>query len=145
MVFVSHSRKQFMFWFWSQQPNTCYRRMHQTMKSFGFCSKFKKPVIFTGFGYLKKDDSPHMLMYVYLLKHTYFEFECKQQYWGGFGMYLVQMWWLHVAVVPFLKFTREDQCLIWWEGGWRWNDKLQACFPSPDGEMLYSVLLWMRK
>lgn len=30
-----------------------------------------------------------MLIYLYLLQHTHLKFECEQQYWEGFGMYLV--------------------------------------------------------
>lgn len=77
--------------------------MHQMVKSFGFCGKIKKPVIFIGLRYNKKGDWPHILICVYLLKHSHFKFGCEQQYWEGFGIYFVHMQWLYIAVVAFFE------------------------------------------
>lgn len=118
--------------------------MHQTVKSFGLCSKFEKPVIFAGLR-CHKSMFDLICQYVcaYLTTRTS-DLNVHNNAGEGLG------WTLYVCgdyilLLYLLEVYRGDLCLIWWEGGRRWNDKLRPCFPSPDREMLYSVLLSMRK
>lgn len=118
--------------------------MHQTVKSSGLCSEFKKSVIFAGLR-CHKSMFDLICQYVctYLTTHTS-DLNVNNNAGEGLGRTLC-ICGDYILLLYLLEVYRGDLCLIWWEGGWRWNDKLWPCFPSPDREMLYSVLLSMRK